>query len=104
MIPKLQHWWQEMRSSFWFVPAVIVVGAVGLAAGLITLDVNVELHVAKRWPLIFGSGASGARGLLTAVAGSMITVAGVVFSITIVALALTSSQHTSRVLRNFRLT
>ncbi len=101
MIPKLQHWWQEMRSSFWFVPVVIVVGAVGLAAGLITLDVTVELHVAKRWPLIFGSGASGARGLLSSVAGSMITVAGVVFSITIVALALTSSQYTSRVLRNF---
>ncbi len=101
MIPKLQHWWQEMRSSFWFVPAVIVVGAVGLAAGLITLDVTVELHVEKRWPLIFGSGASGARGLLSSVAGSMITVAGVVFSITIVALALTSSQYTSRVLRNF---
>ena len=31
----------------------------------------------------------------------MITVAGVVFSITIVALSLTSSQYTSRVLRNF---
>ena len=101
MIPKLQHWWEERRSSFWFVPAVIVVGAVGLAAGLITLDVTVELHVAKRWPLIFGSGASGARGLPSSVAGSMITVAGVVFSITMVALALTSSQYTSRVLRNF---
>lgn len=31
----------------------------------------------------------------------MITVAGVVFSITIVALSLASSQYTSRVLRNF---
>ncbi len=101
MIPKLRHWWQETRSSFWFVPAVIVLGAVGLATGLIALDATVELHVDKRWPLIFGSGASGARGLLSSVAGSMITVAGVVFSITIVALALSSSQYTSRVLRNF---
>ncbi len=101
MIMKLQHWWQDLRSSFWFVPAMIVLGAVGLAAGLITLDVTVELHVDKRWPLIFGSGASGARGLLSSVAGSMITVAGVVFSITIVALSLTSSQYTSRILRNF---
>ena len=101
MITKLHHWWQEMRSSFWFVPAMIVLGAVGLAAGLIALDANVDLHVDKRWPLIFGSGASGARGLLSSVAGSMITVAGVVFSITIVALSLTSSQYTSRVMRNF---
>ncbi len=101
MIARIRHWWQEMRSSFWFLPALIVLGAVALAVGLIVVDVSVELHVDKRWPLIFGSGASGARGLLTAVASSMITVAGVVFSITIVALALTSSQYTSRVLGNF---
>lgn len=101
MVPKLRHRWQEMRGSFWFVPAMIVVGAVGLATALIALDANVELHFDKKWPLLFGSGAAGSRGLLTAVASSMITVAGVVFSITIVALSLTSSQYTSRVLRNF---
>jgi uncharacterized membrane protein len=101
MITKLQYWWREMQSSFWFVPGLIVLGAVGLATGLIILDATVELHVDKRWPLVFGAGAAGSRGLLTAVASSMITVAGVVFSITIVALSLTSSQYTSRVLRNF---
>lgn len=76
-------------------------GAVGLAIALLAVDATVDLQVDRRWPLVFGAGAAGARGLLTAVAGSMITVAGVVFSITIVALALTSSQYTSRVLRNF---
>jgi uncharacterized membrane protein len=101
MIPKLHHWSQEMRSSFWFVPAVIVLAAVGLASVLIGVDAIVDLDVVERWPLLFGAGAAGARGLLTAVASSMITVAGVVFSITIVALSLTSSQYTSRVLRNF---
>ena len=101
MTPTLRHRWQEMQASFWFVPAVIVAGAVGLATGLIAVDSTFELHVDKRWPLVFGAGAAGARGLLTAVASSMITVAGVVFSITIVALSLTSSQYTSRVLRNF---
>lgn len=101
MITKLRHWWHETRSSFWFVPALIVLGAAGLATGLVALDATVELHVDKRWPLVFGAGAAGSRGLLTAVASSMITVAGVVFSITIVALSLTSSQYTSRVLRNF---
>ncbi len=101
MLTKLHHWWQETRSSFWFVPGVIVLSAVGLATVLIGVDATVDLDVVARWPLLFGAGAAGARGLLTAVAGSMITVAGVVFSITIVALSLTSSQYTSRVLRNF---
>lgn len=101
MISKLRNWWHNTRSSFWFVPAVIVLGAVGLASVLIAVDASLNLNVVTRWPLLFGAGADGARGLLTAVAGSMITVAGVVFSITIVALSLTSSQYTSRVLRNF---
>ena len=101
MITKLHHGWQEIRSSFWFVPALIVLDAVVLATLLITVDATVDLHVVEWWPLLFGAGAAGARGLLTAVASSMITVAGVVFSITIVALSLTSSQYTSRVLRNF---
>jgi len=101
MLTKLHHWWLETQSSFWFVPAVIVLGAVGLATVLIGVDVTVDLDAGERWPLLFGTGAAGSRGLLTAVASSMITVAGVVFSITIVALSLTSSQYTSRVLRNF---
>lgn len=99
MIMRLQHYWQEMWSSFWFVPAAIVLGAVGLATVLIVVDTTF-LQIAM-WPLVFGAGAAGSRGLLTAVASSMITVAGVVFSVTIVALSLTSSQYTSRVLRNF---
>ncbi|MBK5967736.1 MULTISPECIES: DUF2254 domain-containing protein [Thiorhodovibrio] len=101
MITKLQHAWQSMRSSFWFVPALMVVDAVVLAIVLITLDTSIDLHLAARWPLIFGTGAAGARGLLTTVASSMITVAGLVFSITLVALSLTSSQYSSRVIRNF---
>ncbi|MHB8763147.1 MAG: DUF2254 domain-containing protein [Deferrisomatales bacterium] len=101
MLVKLTHWWQKKRSSFWFLPAVIVLDAVVLAVVLITVDATAELQVVERWSLLFGAGAAGARGLLTAVAGSMITVAGVVFSITLVALSLTSSQYTSRVIRNF---
>ncbi len=101
MTTKLHDLWQATRSSFLFVPAVIVLASVGLATVLIGIDSTADLHVVSRWPLLFGAGADGSRGLLTAVASSMITVAGVVFSITIVALSLTSSQYTSRVLRNF---
>ncbi len=101
MMMKLRHWWQQIRSSFWFVPAAIVLGAVVLATVLIAVDATVDLNFVGHWPLFFGAGAAGARGLLATVAGSMITVAGVVFSITLVALSLTSSQYTSRVIRIF---
>ncbi|MBK1732299.1 DUF2254 domain-containing protein [Thiococcus pfennigii] len=101
MTKKPHHGWQAMRSSFWFVPALMVIDAVVLAILLITLDSSVDLHLEGRWPLLFGAGAAGARGLLTTVASSMITVAGLVFSITLVALSLTSGQYSSRVIRNF---
>jgi uncharacterized membrane protein len=50
---------------------------------------------------IYGGSASGARELMGAVAASTITVAGVVFSVTIVTLSLASQQFGPRVLRTF---
>ena len=50
---------------------------------------------------IWAGGASGARNVLATIASSTITVAGVVFSITIVTLTLASSQFGPRLLRNF---
>lgn len=99
--PWLLTFWHSTRSSFWFVPAAIVVCAVGLAFVMIAVDSIIGSQAIHGWSLAFGAGAAGSRGLLMTVASSMITVAGVVFSITIVALSLTSSQYTSRVLRNF---
>ncbi|MEO6025765.1 MAG: DUF2254 domain-containing protein [Candidatus Binatia bacterium] len=96
---RLRALLDRLRSSLWFVPMVLVVGSVGLALALIEVDVGQEW--AERWPRLFGAGAAGTRAMLSAIAGSMITVAGVVFSITVVALTLASSQYTSRILRTF---
>jgi len=101
-VNKLLQLWDGLRSSLWFIPSLIVLGTVVLAVALIETDSygNRE-SLSEEWPRLFGAGAAGARGLLAAIASSMITVAGVTFSITIVALALASSQYTSRILRNF---
>ncbi|HRK32775.1 MAG TPA: DUF2254 domain-containing protein [Tepidisphaeraceae bacterium] len=99
---KLTNLWEGLRSSLWFVPTLIVAGAVALAVVLIEIDAaDYDWKLADRFPRLFGAGAEGSRGLLAAIAGSMITVAGTTFSITIVALAQASSQYTSRILRNF---
>lgn len=98
---RLTPLWTYLRSSLWFLPALMVAAAIALAAGLIELDTRVKSEILAEWPRLFGAGADGARGMLAAIASSMITVAGVAFSITVVALSLASTQYTPRVLRNF---
>lgn len=99
---RLPRLWYRVRSTFWFVPAFIVTGAILLAFGMIEADARyIDAGALEAWPRLFGAGASASRSMLAAVAGSMITVAGTVFSITLVALSLASSQYSSRVLRNF---
>jgi uncharacterized membrane protein len=98
---RLQLLWSRLRSNLWFVPTVIVVSASTLALVLVELESLVGIEQTARFPRLFGAGAEGARGMLSAIASATITVAGVVFSVTIVALSQTATQHTSRVLRNF---
>lgn len=57
--------------------------------------------VLEQWPRLFGAGAEGSRGLLSTIASSMVTIAGVVFSITLVALAFAANQYSPALLRNF---
>lgn len=98
---KLIRLWRRIRESLWFIPGVLVLLAVVLAAALVEVDTRIGSEALKPWPLVFGAGADGSRQMLSTVAGSMITVAGTVFSITLVVLSLASSQYSSRVLRNF---
>jgi len=97
---RLREWAERIRHSLWFIPTVCVVLA-GVAA-LVMVAVSAAVGpVGSDLPIVFSAGADGARAMLQAIAGSVITVAGVVFSITIVALQLTSSQFSPRVLRSF---
>lgn len=98
---RIQTLWEEARASYWFVPGLMVVGAIFLSFATIALDGYFQSQVLRSLGFIWSGGAEGARGLLQTVAGSMITVAGVTFSITMVALSLASSQYGSRLLRNF---
>ena len=98
---KLKQIWSNLRSSFWFVPSLIVAVSIALAVALAEAGSTGSDRWLDRWPLLFGASAEGARGMLSTIAASMITVAGVTFSMTLVTLTLASSQYTSRILRNF---
>ena len=91
----------RIRSSFWFLPAAMASGAVVLAFATVALETPVTDWLRLNWGFTFTGGAEGASSLLGAIAGSMITIAGVVFSMTLVALSLASSQLGPRLLRNF---
>lgn len=98
---KLRQFWRYLWASLWFLPSVLVLAAVVLAVILVDLGTRLDAEALQNWPRLFGAGAAGSRGMLQVIATSMITVAGVVFSITIAALAQASSQYSSRVLRKF---
>ncbi|MBW3571178.1 MAG: DUF2254 domain-containing protein [Gemmatimonadetes bacterium] len=93
--------WSAVRDSLWFVPAVFTTVASALAVALMAAERRGVLWSGDppRW--VYGGEAEGARMVLNTIAGSLITVTGVIFSVTIVAVQLASSQYTPRVLRNF---
>ena len=98
---RVKKLWSTVRLSFWFMPTLIVMGSVAVAVMLIQVDYYGGTKWLNRWPLLFGAGADGARGMMSTIAGSMMTVVGVTFSMILVVLAMASSQYTSRILRNF---
>src|SRR5438105_2982845 len=92
---------ERLRSSLLVVPTAITLFAVLLAFALIELDRQRGAEAITMVPWIFRGDADSARAVLSTIAGSMITVAGTVYSITIVVLTLASVQFAPRVLRSF---
>jgi uncharacterized membrane protein len=96
------EWRREvLRTNLWLVPAVEVVAAALLFAGTYALDRAAYDGVFRAPGWVLSGSPDAARQILTAIAAAIITVVGVVFSIVIVALTLTSTQFGPRMLRNF---
>jgi len=89
--------WQRLWRPFWVLPLAIVLGALALAVVLPWVDGTFTFDV----PYIFEGGPDGARSLLSTIASAMISVTGLVFSITMVVLQLAQSQFTPRLLDSF---
>jgi uncharacterized membrane protein len=97
---RIRHLWEIVNSSYWFVPTGMTIAAAVAALVMLHIDrTYFPTNVQAFW--LYSGGADGAKTLLSTVAGSTITVASVVFSITIAALTQASSQFGPRLLRNF---
>lgn len=93
--------WESVRSSYWFLPSLMGVASAGAAIGMLALDRRVGTRWLAGLGWLYSGDASGARDVLSTVAGSMITVAGVIFSIIMVVLPLATQQYGPRLIRNF---
>jgi uncharacterized membrane protein len=92
---------EDIRGSYWFVPSLFAMLGFAAGLGLVYLDAVVGDAWLGRFEWFYGSRPEGARALLSTVAGSTITVAGVVFSITLAAVTYASGQYGPRLLSNF---
>ncbi|GAB2492331.1 DUF2254 domain-containing protein [Luteococcus sediminum] len=95
--PPPRSWWIRLWQPFWALPLAVVVVSFAAALALPALDRQLGASL----PYVFAGGPDGARTMLSSIAGAMISVTGLVFSITMVVLQLASSQFTPRVLGAF---
>ncbi|WP_404400540.1 DUF2254 domain-containing protein [Pelagibacterium halotolerans] len=100
MLSRLYNLWATLRTGLWFVPTLMAVGAVGLAIVALNLDAALPEERAQQFWLHSG-GPEDARNLLSTVFSSMVTMATLVISITMVVLTLAASQLGPRLVRNF---
>ena len=104
---RLQLFFDSLRYSYMTVPMIL--SLCGLALALITLKLDAmslnfggdSFGARVGNSVLYSGGADGARALLGAIAGSIISVAALASSIAITALALASGQFGSRLLRTF---
>jgi uncharacterized membrane protein len=97
----LLKWWEDIRSSYWFIPTLMALGAIALSVAAVFVDSRIGADWLEAVPWLYENRPAGARDLLSTIAGSMITVAGVTFSITVAAVAYAASQFGPRLLTNF---
>lgn len=98
---KLIFFLKILVNTFWFIPVVVILMSIGLAIGLTSLDGTVNLTQKGLSKYFFVNSADSARSILSTISGAMIGVAGTVFSVTLVALTLASSQFGPRLIKNF---
>ena len=101
MLANVDYLRDRLHKSFWLVPGTMTIAAIAAAPGMLWLDTTPLGVAIGQWPAPSAVGAEGARLVLSTIAGSMITVASLVFSMTLVALTLAASSIGARLLDSY---
>ena len=97
---RLLDYWIRVQSSYWFIPSLMTAAAALLSVATVAVDREAPAWVGQHsW--IAANQPEGARALLATVAGSMITVAGVTFSMTLLMVSFASAQLGPRLVPRF---
>ena len=92
---------EALRTNLWLIPAIESLVAVALFAVTVSIDEAASRGSLRLPPWVISGSPDAARQILSSLAGAVITVVGVVFSIVIVTLTLASQQFGRRMLRTF---
>lgn len=94
----MRTWWSRagevLASAFWLLPALMVGVGVLLGAVLPLVDASIGVRLVGQ--------PESARSILATIATVTVSVAGLAFSVMVVALVLASQQLSPRVMRTFR--
>lgn len=91
----------QLRATYWFTPSLMAVGSIILSFITLKLDHILDPVWLRETGWVYAESPDGARAILSTIATSMITVAGVTFSMTIVAVSFAASQIGPRLTANF---
>jgi len=91
----------RLRRNYWFLPSTMTIGAVLLGIFLPYLDAQLGSDWVAAVGILRATEVDGARAILTTLAGATLGVAGVAFSVTIVAVSFASSNYGPRLIGNF---
>ena len=94
----LRAGWDSLRTSLWLIPGSMFLLGIGLALLMLSFGTT-EVRWAQ-WQS--GGNGEDARNLLSTLLGAVITMASIVFSITIVSLSLAANTYGPRLIRTFR--
>ncbi|WP_051609162.1 DUF2254 domain-containing protein [Fodinicurvata fenggangensis] len=101
MIERVLNIWQSIRSSLWFLPALLILTGLVGANFMLMLDApRFSQQDAPSWWLHNGS-AQDAQNLLSTLLSSLVTMTTLAISITMVVLSIAASQMGPRLIRAF---
>ena len=87
-----------MRSSLWFVPVLCVLAGVTASIGTIAIDRWFDYQLLPRW---MTGGPDAALAILETIATSMVSLAALVLTITMVVVQLAMGQFSPRIVQTF---